>query len=666
MRTLLPRVLFFVLILVGSTAWPVAAAAQDLLSRTKADDPRCPGHRWVGVKKSRFAACPSAAGWQGQPLFREFFESAACAARDNAWRVGLDRFCVYEAPGGPEDPPAALRARLARLEKDCVALQSYGGETGESSGAGRWRALEDHFLAEAGGLATPQPGRARVRLALLDTQPSGSGAPAAPGVSLHGYSLAHFARRLACGPSFGSTSCGFELATRLAMPIRELANGPGGLPTPVAGDPVTEGGRFGRIADFATAVADEVARAGHGGPERVVLSLALGWDAGLFGGLEERREQMPPAVQAAFDALTLARKSGFLVLVAAGNRGPYAGSTCGQLLPAAWERSPVARAPGAGGALVYAVGGVQSEGEPLANARLCSMPSRVAFADHAVVTDGAGAATATLTGSSVAATVVAATAAAAWSHQPDLSPRALMAKIEAAGDRIHLPPALLAVPGVAAPLSRIAFCPGLAAVCREAGTCVNLDCRGWNPNPPGLPTTIAGGLQASASRVSREPLVPTCKQASCQAENRRTASLPNNPSAVPVRPQPEEDPCLNCTAGGRRMLTLVASLTSPLVGEPERCPLAIELKASWFKDHPQVQFLRAKLLEIQTTTAGGVELTSYTIEGAEFSPSQLGPVEVPLDFPCGELERSSARLVFSASPAASAASPIEGAVFVNP
>jgi hypothetical protein len=82
--------------------------------------------------------------------------------------------------------------------------------------------------------------------------------------------------------------------------------------------------------------------------------------------------------------------------------------------------------------LVYAVGGVDEHDRPLINARAKGSPRLVALGSNGLVA-GAGGSTEPLTGSSVSAAVVSATAALVWSYVPKLRPHEVVDIIYNAG-----------------------------------------------------------------------------------------------------------------------------------------------------------------------------------------------------------------------------------------
>lgn len=201
----------------------------------------------------------------------------------------------------------------------------------------------------------------------------------------------------------------------------------------------------------------------------LVLNLSVGWDAAVYGDLppalsavdhevllDVTDASVPAPTRAVHAALVYASCLDALAVAAAGNN---LGAPCeqkGPLAPASWERHAApTRAvcnklfPGSLNqpriqqdsivptrqALVYAAGGIQADGRPLANMRPGSTPRRVLPALHAVA--GAGPLlTEAWSGTSVAAAALSGLAAALWSYNPKLSPHQVLALIDASGTEL--------------------------------------------------------------------------------------------------------------------------------------------------------------------------------------------------------------------------------------
>ncbi len=516
----------------------------------------CADWRWIAITRSGGSACPVIPGWRAQPLFdkqpaeqeasrapeRQYAKAAAPPRSATAAIADeLSRFCVYEPEGGTRSrrfPPSANH-ELVRFDQDCAALGIAGGSPAPLSPS-VWKPAAELFLSQAGKPETPLviKNERGVRLAFLDTQPTGIGVPHEPGYSLHGYTLAHIARHLLCSPESGER-CAAEITTRLALPItgfdaRDRAR---------TGIDRTHGGHVGMQSDLAGAITSEVDAwrrelSGGRAPRHLVLNLSLAWDPLLFSGLDEAQiAELHAGSQAIYRALQYASSLDVLVLAAAGNKKECPGvATDGPLLPAAWERGGPreescgsARTPGAT-PLVYAVGGLGSDGEPLWNAREHSMPRRAAYGANAVVaTFDPERPTAMSTGSSVATAVASSIAALVWDTVPGLSPAQVVKLLDTG-----IPSGLLtrradfwfgsggatAASPSAPPISRLSLCAAVTAACAQPGATdcplpPAAGCQAWSPT-----TTTIPGL------VDEHLLGGTCQPW--------------------IFPQPEDPPCPNC------------------------------------------------------------------------------------------------------------------------
>ncbi len=582
----------------------------------------CPDWRWIGILRDDTAACPELPGWEVRPLF----DSAAppppreedgtgyarqqppTGPRKPDIPAGLRGFCLYEHPGAG----GVLRVKhlpgLAVVERDCMTVLPQA----DALSGRALPQLEPYFLQQAGAFAAPPPppgGVPAARLALLDTAPTAENPAADPdNNSLHGYTLANMARRLACNAGGGCVS---EVAARLALPW-------------VTFDPRSRalslrdednGGFFGFVGELAEAVRAEVAAwQAAGAAPPLVLNLSVGWNP-LFGGLEPAVEDMPVRVQAVHAALTDALCRGVPAVAAAGNLvyGPNRVPNLGPVLPAAWERRaaptvaecnaaldpdvPAAVGPPAADAyrpLVFAVGSVEADGRPLDNARLRAEPRLVAFGDHGVVTgEGDGAATATLTGSSVGTLVVSTALSYVRAFRKDLDAFAAAAAVyesgvEPGGGRraeVCLGTAAGPCPpgdpgGPHREVRRIFVRKAACEAC--TGPDCPLPCTAFSP-PPADPPDLGGDAFEGFAQAPRVPLsrlrvadpraddaCPPRPIASDLRTRRRRGAEPERyhrtggtaalrcPNwqrigqnfAATTGPQPESDPCPSCGFGG--------------------------------------------------------------------------------------------------------------------
>lgn len=521
------------------------------------------------------------------------------AAPNGLSAVGPDALGVGQADTG-----AARSERLAAYQQP----QSLRGPGSASP-------LEDALYPELGNYFRLQAGRpvtsdapmqrpfvqsitgVGVRLALLDTQPSDyvdrsrNGEP----VSLHGLTLKRMASWLICDqgttpanvPAF--TGCVAEVTSRVALAFRcfdqddliqPVRDGVGSCFQP------SGGGYTGLIGELARAVWDEV-NAFRAAPYRLVLSGSLTWDP-TYGGGEASGlvDDMPVAVRATYDALLDANCRGVISVFAAGNavNGPV---PTGPALPAAWESRtgplrgecttalspdnplqaiPIST-PGDYYPLLHAAGGVQADNVQIANAKLAAEPRIVMFADHAALLPIADSVPpgdvtppedrfATLTGTSVPALTLAATAAVGTHYSSGVTPWSLMNSIYDSGIDTGRP-ASLGIPTALTNVQRVRLCEAISEVC---GT----SCSTLRPCPvPATPTGLInalGSLTLTPTFDMRQ-LADNGPNAACNGD--RHFYMPGPPPPADLQcphhlyfsssfrtstdPAPEDQPCGVCS-----------------------------------------------------------------------------------------------------------------------
>jgi hypothetical protein len=506
------------------------ASAQPPVDVSKA----CAEWRWIGISKSE-GHCPKIPGWEASLLFpslrpteprdelhcSEEERTAGVCVPDRKLIGDLRRFCVYEVPrgvGSLPSPPAS--AGLVRIDQDCAAISL----SATAVSASRTRKF---FVEQAGGRALAVQNPDAVRLSFLDTEPTTDDPSDRRGQSPHGYTLLRIAQDMLCNEG----RCAARIASRLALPLVSFN------PKHPEATQVDEkhGGFMGLQGYLAQAIQAEVdawRRDPKGWSRHLVLNLSLAWDGSLFGGLDERTvAETRAGTQAVYKALQYAAGFDVLVLAAAGNQKGKPCASTGPLLPAAWEKGTLQeqsrgrlRAP-----LVYAVGGVRSNGHPLVNARERGMPRRAAYGENALVpSKNPGDPTTVITGSSVSTAVVSSIAAAVWSSFPELSSRQVMATLDASGDTLEREADFWFGSDAALPLTfssrhprvhRLSLCNALQAAWNRWGTSsakAQLGCATWQPvSSLGVPSDW----------------VPD----SCQPW---------------VHSQPEKPPCLSCGDSG--------------------------------------------------------------------------------------------------------------------
>lgn len=638
--------------------------------------------RWIGIRH-KGASCPRIPGWRSRSWLEEVFsnprdgdvqgygyekESPEPATREAVPRDPLlhklkfDRFCSYEYNSGGSPPPLPLTG-LVHAEKARMALVPAGMLEDQT-----WGTLADHFRtqvigtkkgkASIEGWRVPFTGSQRVRLVFVDTQKDSDDVPLSSSPSRHGFTLAHMAKQLICRDA--GPSCPVTVATRLALarprfdpddPARSAAS--------------SEGGYLGTVDELARVIVQAVSewRQSHS-TEKLILNLSVGWDAELLDQIDGCRvrqmdawrvSQLDPSAQLVYEALRYARRSGALVIAAAGNRRGGEQSNW-PVLPAAWElRRPTWFHLPFGRKRVYAVGGVDWQGLPLPNARVGGMPRRVAFGDHAVAkiwrTEEP---TATYTGSSVSAAVASSIAAVVWQLRPELTPSQVMRLISRSGDPLpgqadfyplrdlwpfsHLAPLM-------GKMRELSLCSAVAQACRQGREkpC-DLVCPSRKDEAADLSMLASLPSVDAVSPLfkSEATLPPACRQA-CDPEprlftlgaNLGTASmspveparacplylLPDRISQHWVRPQPDDPPCLSCSMIPPRN-TQVASMAE-VVGDQNQDQdgyiLAVELAPEWHS----VTILSASL-DVNLYSGGRfVGRTTYTLPEDELATGRL-------------------------------------------
>lgn len=545
----------------------------------------CANWRWVAKKKYSKLSCQRVPNWRTRPLFE-------IPEQFKGYRGPLGDYCVYEAENN-EASVGELKKYLSRtftLEQDCFVALNMATSLGEDERPYLQKFMDQQV--DFPGLPHPlKPAQSPVRLAVLDTSPDFDGRQdhfwdlpphQRPSVSDHGYTLANIMHRLTC-PDEGR--CAIGLVSSLALPIYRYNSED---PDRTESYPQW-GGYFGSIANVGEAVMRAVSdwKNQSGGSARLVINLSVGWDPDRFGGIEPLKKPMPLAVESTFKAIRFASCLGALTVAANGNDMGGQRIAEGALAPAMWEQVPAPDRkecaelfaeydheydePAASteyNPMIYGISGLKHGTRSLDNARANSLSRIAAFGDHATVVNPKGLfgwSAGTLTGSSVSAAVVSATAAKVWSYQPKLSARQVMDIIYGTGYNLGRlaetclgGDSALACPSTVK-ARRLSYCRAVKKVC---STCASMTCN----SKFGIPIDL-GGLPLSDFIDPRIPVVDAedidqLIRPGTQCRNQKVYYDPSAPLPAMLcpqwqmtgisddgwsLPQPMKDQCPNCT-----------------------------------------------------------------------------------------------------------------------
>lgn len=516
-------------------------------------------------------------------------------------QLGLDRVCAYMAIGPAKPFPTPLPSGLESAETAQMALVPAGEDPDLASA----QILAQHFIDQTNGMPQPppvpgvfSPQPPRVRLVFLDTQPDHDGVPHTSGRYKHGYTLVHLADHLVCPQ--GGGSCRVELATRLALPYPSFS--PEVPPTDFH-FLNNHGGQLGLVDELAAAIVREVVL-WHPDAKRkhLILNLSLGWDGERLHELDKRGvSQLRQDTGLVYKALQLARESGALVIAAAGNRRG-GGESQWPLLPAAWEmrRPSLFRYP-LGPTPVYAVGGVDWQGLPLANYRIGGLPQRVAFGDHALATTADDEeASGMYTGSSVSTAVVSAIAAVVWQLRPELSAAEVMRILNRSGEAFPSRADYYAWRDIwplskmfSAPhLKRLTLCQAVVRARQDMGMGQIPSCR--YPKQAAADLSVLVKLPLSQPPAFMAAALPSqCASASHPTPRLFIVDPDDHLNRCPlysltdmvsqrwVSPQPDEPPCPGCSFVPPRHLMMAAAHPSGVEPpDPSGYVLVVDIDAS--------------------------------------------------------------------------------------
>lgn len=596
----------------GAPPCPTDGGTCVSVSPTTVLDAACSTDRWIAVLRDGNAGCPdgphgSRGGWAGSLLF---------ASSTGTWTLppGLSSFCAYDwVPAGSALPwnqdvdmlKAVLASSVARLDPECQVVAPLGSSATTEAA---WPTLHEDFHAQTGQLASLPVGAnlppAEVRVAVVDSAPHVySDGEAVEDRLGHGYAMGRVIRELGCPD--GSPACIAQVANHLALP----------QVTPRVKD-TAHGGYFGEQTQLARSIHAAVSdwRSHNAGmippgesttPQpRLVINLSLAWD-GRYGGpySGSQVEQLPAPVQAVHAAITHAVCRGALLIAAAGNDPGGPEEVHGPMYPAGWEQksapgptecgaregagypepSPYRLFPPSGVSvyrpLVYAVGGVRGDDQPLGSTRPEGRPRLVAPGAHAVAADadstGTLVPTDILTGTSVSTAVLSGTASTVWGYRPELSGPEVMELVRQAAVDLSVP-ADFCLGGAPCPwgfmdprrsIRRASLCRSLAVACMGGPSrCPGAVPACPSPRPaygsplPRLDTTEMGAIESKLTRTVDGSVldVELPPVAVCRHDALRSISWSYDDSVCPFRqyygltlqpwtnPQPSKNPCTLC------------------------------------------------------------------------------------------------------------------------
>lgn len=453
--------------------------------------PSCDGDVYVG-RRTDGGTCGDFVGdqgsWVGASLGTEGVLAAFCEYR---WTPVADAKPDLSALPGPTDDVASLAELCPRVIP----------QAGYFAGDGTLRGLiAAEFMANIGKPSVPMPAdRAPVDVRLIDTMPDGLFEKGLMPRSHHGLILRRLAEDMLCTAGDCRASVGNHL----------------GLPRLDEYEVDTErGGFFGNLVELAQGIDEGLVDSEADEPSaRRVLVLALGWDgvedygaAGVAGAAVSDvvlDPEVPADLQFVIASLARVSCHGALAVAAAGNSTAEPCTQTGPTGPGFLEALPAPDAVacdalgfdhtgvdlGEEHPLVLAATHVTPAGERPANARQGAQATLVAQGAMFGDPDGADE---MLRGSSVAATVIGATAAWVWSYYPELTPAQVRQALYTAGTALPGEPAA-DFPHAAAS-RQTSICGALIAACELSGAgCADL--HACTP-APGADPAIAAHLQS--------------------------------------------------------------------------------------------------------------------------------------------------------------------------
>lgn len=566
-------------------------------------DEKCPARRQIAFIPP--ALCHETSSWNAKLLFAD--GSPSLPDTTGVLPTRLHGYCQFtlKATGQPGLP--ALDELPDGAERDCEVVWGQSDVLTSALRPDLSATHFDHLDAGTVGLGT-----APVTVAVIDSLPEAD----VDGRSDHGETIGALISGVQCPTG---APCTPTVDYRLALPRFGLH-----------GEDWDNGGYYGSQGELAKAIYGAVrtwkdsTTGGH-----LVLNLSVGWEPRMFDATTPRADLDAP-VRAVHDALQYASCQGALVIAAAGNA---TGDACqsGALAPALWEGVLAPDPTVCSNAfqvvsdpttarLIYAVGGLRHDGQPLASTRPGGKP-RLFAPGFLAVFDGPDPTT-PMSGSSLSAASASAVASLVWSRNPGLTPAAVIQRL--ADSALPLTPPTAANFGVGGTARRISACRAVKN-CIGGAACPDCD---------SLPLDLTDLADASLAAItaldasgdvidhngSGVTSVRTCNDV-CGAGIKVFTDNVTPCQPLPVAgltratsPQPEEPPCPVCLidtfsagagAGGVAYLTL----NERYAGRPiTNVALELLTPAALATDPPFRERIELGALAMTTTEALAVTL----------------------------------------------------------
>ena len=453
-------------------------------------------------------------------------------------------YCRYtwqpDDPAKGQPDTASLRAgetrqgpvRLDHLTEDCPIVSPVADP--DPIAAQFWERQREAFLVQTEVVRPGGPAAATApaitRVAVVDTAPTEftSGQPGATGAYAHGRTVGLTIRELSC---FRNSNCTTFIANHLALG-RAARNG---------------ATTIGTRGDLAVAIRQAVVEWDKhninnppGSPlhhPHLVINLSLGWEESpqRLSATIPTSQISDAATASVKQALEYARCRGALIVAAAGNSGLGPVRPPGPMYPGAWEQSTapdksrctslglrLATQPRTNDALLRSVGGLDAADVRLADSRPKGRPPLNASAAFVVMKDPSDAAgrSPVLTGTSMAAAVVSAAVASAWSVRVDASPFDIDDAVYKSGEPMGATADYCLGAGPCSQdVRRASVCRTVRAVCAGSpppATCpATIDC---DPKPKGHPTRMMPAPTA-AQIAAIEAVITVEASAATQTES---------------------------------------------------------------------------------------------------------------------------------------------------